>query len=109
MAEKEQRSREFGVKFAKALRAKAGEAASEYDLDARYIVLGAAEYLRRDAELRHSKSSAIKNRCWLLGAMAPKASNLPRPPPMRPSRWHCREGPRAARGCRHAQAGPSRA
>lgn len=52
MAEKEQRSREFGIKFAKALRDKAGEAAAEHDLDARYIVLGAAEYLSKDAEFR---------------------------------------------------------
>ena len=52
MAEREQRSREFGIQFAKALRDKAGEAAAEHDLDPRYIVLGAAEYLRRDAEFR---------------------------------------------------------
>ena len=49
---KEQASREFGIKFAKALREKASEAAAEHDLDARYIVLGAAEYLRKDAEFR---------------------------------------------------------
>ena len=47
---KEQASREFGIKFAKALRDKAGEAAAEHDLDARYIMLGAAEYLRKGAE-----------------------------------------------------------
>ena len=52
MAQREQRSREFGIKFAKALRDKAREAAAEHDLDARYIMLGAAEYLREDAELR---------------------------------------------------------
>jgi hypothetical protein len=52
MAAKEQRSRELGIKFAKALREKAREAAAEHDLDARYVMLGAAEYLRRDAEFR---------------------------------------------------------
>jgi hypothetical protein len=52
MAKKEQLSREFGIKFAQALRDKAREAAAKHDLDDRYIVLGAAEYLRKDAEFR---------------------------------------------------------
>jgi hypothetical protein len=49
---KQQESREFGIKFAKALRVSAREAADAHDLDDRYIVLGAAEYLRKDAEFR---------------------------------------------------------
>jgi hypothetical protein len=52
VAEKEQRSRELGIKFAKALRDRAREAAATHDLDARYVMLGAAEYLRKDAEFR---------------------------------------------------------
>jgi hypothetical protein len=47
-----QASREFGIKFARALRDHAREAAAEHDLDDRYICLGAAEYLRQDAESR---------------------------------------------------------
>jgi len=49
---RQQEAREFGIKFAKALRDAASEAAAEHDLDDRYIVLGAAEYLRKDAEFR---------------------------------------------------------
>ena len=52
MAEKEQRSREFGIRLAKVLRDRAAEAAVEHDLDVRYVVLGAGEYLRRDAKFR---------------------------------------------------------
>jgi hypothetical protein len=52
VADREQRSREFGVEFAKALRDKAREAAATHDLDARYVMLGAADYLRKDAEFR---------------------------------------------------------
>lgn len=50
MGRQEQRSREFGIKLAKALRQRALEAAKEHDLDARYVALGAAEYLRKRAE-----------------------------------------------------------
>ena len=50
MERQEQRSREFGIKLAQALRQRAVEAATEHDLDARYVALGAAEYLRKRAE-----------------------------------------------------------
>ena len=50
MGRQEQRSREFGIKLAQALRRRAVEAANEHDLDARYVALGAAEYLRKRAE-----------------------------------------------------------
>jgi hypothetical protein len=49
---REQASREFGIKFAKALREKAHEAGKQHDLDPRYIMLGAADYLRKDAEFK---------------------------------------------------------
>jgi hypothetical protein len=45
-----EKSREFGVKLARALRQRAIEAASEHVVDARYVMLGAAEYLRETAE-----------------------------------------------------------
>ena len=45
-----QDSKEFGIKLAKAVRERATEAANEHDLDARYVMLGAAEYLRKTAE-----------------------------------------------------------
>jgi len=49
--ERQQRSREFGIKLAKVLRQRAGEAAQE-DLDARYVMLGPAEYLRDAAHFQ---------------------------------------------------------
>lgn len=49
---KKQESREFGIKFAKALQDHAVQAATEHHLDERYICLGAAEYLRKGAEFR---------------------------------------------------------
>ena len=49
---KKQESREFGIKFAKALQDHAVKAAAEHHLDERYICLGAAEYLREGAESR---------------------------------------------------------
>lgn len=50
--ERQQRSKEFGVKLAKALRQRAAETRSDGDLDPRYVVLGAAEYLRDAAEFQ---------------------------------------------------------
>jgi len=57
MERQEQRSREFGIKLAQALRQRAVEAAKEHDLDARYVALGAAEYLRE----RRSSSSTRRS------------------------------------------------
>ncbi len=48
--EREQRSPEFGIKLAKVLRHRAQEVREEFDLDPRYVILGAAEYLRETAE-----------------------------------------------------------
>jgi hypothetical protein len=45
-----QNSEEFGVKLAKAVRQRALEAAGEHQLDARYVMRGAAEYLSKTAE-----------------------------------------------------------
>ena len=52
MSERKQRedSKEFGIKLAKAVRERATEAANEHDLDARYVMLGAAKYLSETAE-----------------------------------------------------------
>jgi hypothetical protein len=49
--ERQQRSREFGIKLAKVLRQRAVEARHE-ELDARYVMLGAAEYLRDAADFQ---------------------------------------------------------
>jgi hypothetical protein len=49
---KQQDSKEFGIKLAKALRQRATEAASEHELDPRFVMLGAAEYLRKTAEFQ---------------------------------------------------------
>jgi hypothetical protein len=49
--QRQQRSREFGIKLAKVLRQRAAEARHE-DLDARYVMLGAAEYLRDAADVQ---------------------------------------------------------
>jgi hypothetical protein len=48
--ERQQRSREFGIKLAKGLRDRATEARREHDLDPRYVMLGAGDYLRQAAE-----------------------------------------------------------
>ena len=45
-----QNSEEFGVKLAKAVSQRALEAAREHQLDARYVMRGAAEYLSKKAE-----------------------------------------------------------
>jgi hypothetical protein len=45
-------SREFGIKLAKALRTWAAEARHDHDLDARYVILDAAEYLRDAADFQ---------------------------------------------------------
>jgi hypothetical protein len=50
--ERRQRSREFGVQLAKALRDRATEARQRDDLDPRYVMLGAADYLRNLAEIQ---------------------------------------------------------
>jgi hypothetical protein len=50
--DKEQQSREFGVKLAKALEQRAREAAAEADLDHRYVILGAADHLHSEASFR---------------------------------------------------------
>jgi len=51
-AERKQRSREFGIKLAKALGQRANEARRDHDLDVGYVMLGAAEYLRKAADSR---------------------------------------------------------
>ena len=49
-ADRKQRSRQFGVKLAKLLKARAAEAAQTTDpLDPRHVMLGAADYLRDEA------------------------------------------------------------
>lgn len=48
----QQASREFGIKLAKALRQRAGEAAKENGLDSRFVMLGAADYLKETAEFQ---------------------------------------------------------
>ncbi len=50
--ERQQRSREFGIKLAKVLRHRAQETREEFGLDPRYVILGAAEYLRETAEFQ---------------------------------------------------------
>lgn len=50
--ERQQRSKEFGIKLAKLLRRRATEAKAEANLDPRYVMLGAAEYLRKQAEFQ---------------------------------------------------------
>jgi hypothetical protein len=50
--ERQQRSRELGIKLAKARRQRAAEARHEQDLDARYVMLGAADYLREAADFQ---------------------------------------------------------
>jgi hypothetical protein len=50
--ERQQRSKEFGIKLAKALSDRASETRREHDLDPRYVMLGAAEYLRKAAEFQ---------------------------------------------------------
>ena len=50
MADKETRSRDFGRKLGKALKERAVDSSSEHDLDSRYVMLGAADYLRETAE-----------------------------------------------------------
>lgn len=54
MSEKkrQQASREFGVKLARAVGMRAADAAKHDDLDARFVMLGAAEYLKEKAELQ---------------------------------------------------------
>jgi hypothetical protein len=49
--ERQQRSREFGIKLAKVLRQRAVEARHE-GLDARYVMVGAADYLRDAADVQ---------------------------------------------------------
>jgi hypothetical protein len=52
--ERQQRSKAFGIKLAKALRERAIEARREHALDDRYVLLGAADYLRDAAEFQLS-------------------------------------------------------
>jgi hypothetical protein len=51
-AERRQRSKEFGIQLAKLLVRRAEEARGEGDLDPRYVVLGAAEYLGDRADFQ---------------------------------------------------------
>jgi hypothetical protein len=51
-AERRQRSKEFGIQLAKLLVTRAEEARAEADLDPRYVVLGAAEYLGDRADFQ---------------------------------------------------------
>jgi len=50
--ERQQRSREFGIKLAKALRQRAVDARHEHDLDPRYVMLGAGDYLHDTADFQ---------------------------------------------------------
>jgi hypothetical protein len=50
--ERQQRSREFGIQLAKALRQRATEARREHDLDPGYVMLGAGDYLREAADVQ---------------------------------------------------------
>lgn len=56
-----QESEEFGIKLAKALRDRAVEAANEHDFDARYVMLGAAEYLCKTAEAQLDPPLDLRN------------------------------------------------
>ncbi len=48
--QRQQLSKEFGIKLAKALRQRTAEVAPTNDLDARFVLIGAAEYLRKMAD-----------------------------------------------------------
>ena len=50
--ERQQRSREFGIQLAKVLRRRATEAKHEHDLDPRYVMLGAGDYLSEAANFQ---------------------------------------------------------
>lgn len=47
---RQQVSKEFGIKLAKALRQRTAEVAPTNGLDARFVLIGAAEYLRKMAD-----------------------------------------------------------
>ena len=51
MGDREQRSKELGVKLAKALIEHANTVQGEVNVDTRYVMLGAAEYLHKASEV----------------------------------------------------------
>jgi hypothetical protein len=50
--ERRQQSREFGIKLATLLQNRAYETRREHGLDPRYVMRGAADYLRERAEIQ---------------------------------------------------------
>jgi len=52
VSDREARSRDFGRKLAAALKERAVKSRAEHDLDPRYVMLGAADYLRETAEFQ---------------------------------------------------------
>jgi hypothetical protein len=48
--QRQQLSKEFGIKLAQALKQRAAAAAPTNDLDARFVLIGAAEYLKKMAD-----------------------------------------------------------